>query len=76
MIDNIHLEELESLVSSVYRSASVLQSVWNDKQYDFFVQTYVGDIERELHQGVSSLEKLIDALKYRSYELKDISEKY
>ncbi|MDB9026809.1 hypothetical protein [Parabacteroides distasonis] len=72
----INISSIDSLKYSLYTSAKVLNSVWNDKQYDYFIEHYVRPITDEVQGTTSRLNEEIFSLRNAVEELENLASEY
>ena len=59
----INVNSIENLRYTLYTSAKALNSVWNDKQYDYFLQHYVRPVTDDVQAATSRLNEQISSLR-------------
>lgn len=67
---------LEDLKYTLYTSAKTLNSVWNDKQYDYFLQHYVQPVTDDVQNVTSRMNERIVYLRTAVEELENLAGKY
>lgn len=72
MWEQIDLSAFKSLEGKLRQSARALTVVWNDRQYDYFEQTYVGEAEHFVRNKVEELDEVNDLLCACQSELDDL----
>lgn len=71
--------DISSFENSSYKlstQASSLNSIWNDKQYDFFMEHYIHPIMVDVRLFTHRLNDEVEMLTSAVNELEDISSKY
>lgn len=72
----ININELEILRNTLYIHAKALNSVWNDKQYNYFLQNYVQPVTNDVQVAIDRLNDSIFALRIAVEELEDLAGRY
>lgn len=67
---------LEDLRYTLYTSAKTLCYVWNDKQYDYFLQHYVRPVTDDVQIAIDRLNEQIVTLRIAVEELESLAENY
>ena len=72
----ININELEILRNTLYTHAKALNSVWNDRQYDYFLQNYVQPVTNDIQVAIDRLNDSIFALRIAVDELEYLAAEY
>ena len=72
MYQRLNPDELLHPEGELRRRANALHQVWNDIQYDFFMEEYILPVEQIIGKGNSELLYEIDELYRYCRELEDI----
>lgn len=67
---------LEILKNTLYNHAKALNSVWNDKQYDYFLQNYVQPVATDFQVAIDKINDSIFALRIAVEELENLAAEY
>lgn len=67
---------LEILKNTLYNYAKALNSVWNDKQYDYFLQNYVQPVTTDFQVAIDKINDSIFALRIAVEELENLAAEY
>lgn len=62
MSEQIDMAAFRSLEGKLRKAAHGLNAVWNDRQYDYFEQAYVGEAESFVRNKVDELDEVNDML--------------
>lgn len=72
----IDISNLDNLKYMLYTSAKALSSVWNDKQYDYFLQYYVRPVTNDVQAGIEMLNDQLVPLRVIVEELESLAGRY
>ena len=72
----IDISNLDNLKYMLYTSAKALSSVWNDKQYDYFLQHYVRPVTNDVQAGIEVLNNQLVPLRVIVEELESLAGRY
>ena len=72
MLEQIDMAAFKSLEGKLRKAAHALTVVWNDRQYDYFEQTYVGEAESFVRNKVDELDEVNDLLYVCQSELEGV----
>ena len=62
--------------NALYNHAKALNSVWNDKQYDYFLQNYVQPVTTDFQVAIDKINDSIFALRIAVEELENLAAEY
>lgn len=72
MWEQIDMAAFKDMEGKLRQAAQALTAVWNDRQYDYFEQTYVGEAENFVRNKVDELDEVNDLLYVCQSELDDL----
>lgn len=72
----INTNSLENLKYTLYTSAKILNSVWNDKQYNYFIHQYVRPVTEDVQVATNKLNEQIASLRIIVDELENLAGNY
>lgn len=67
---------LDDLKYNLFTSAKSLNSVWNDKQYKFFIENYIQTVTADIIMMQNNINEEIPILTSAINELEDLANKY
>lgn len=67
---------LDDLKYKLFTSAKLLNSIWNDKQYKFFVEHYIQPVTADIIMMQNNFNEEIPLLTSAINELEDLANKY
>lgn len=67
---------LDDLQYKLFTSVKSLNSVWNDKQYNFFIENYIQPVTADIIMMQGKLNEQISILSNAVNELEDLANKY
>lgn len=68
----LNQDELFHLEGELLRQANALHQIWNDQQYDYFMEEYVLPVEQTIGNANTEISNAIEELYRYCYELDDI----
>lgn len=72
----IDITSIESSSKQLSMQARCLNYIWNDKQYDYFIEHYIQPIMVDIKLFTHKLNDQVEILTSAVNELEDISSKY